>query len=70
MAGALNMLVTRLGVIPVVPETFSSQGAGEAAWRCSPGQLAPHRHGVSVVAIIPCLLRLCVLCMWDAELLP
>lgn len=51
-------------------ETFSSQGAGEAARRCCPGQLAPRRRGLSVVASSPRLLGLCVLCAWDAELLP
>lgn len=66
MAGALNVLVLCLGVIPVVNKRdlfIPGRCRGDAL-------LAPCRHGVSVVVSSPCLLGLCVLCTQGAELLP
>lgn len=70
MAGALNMLVMRLSVVPVVPERpFHPRVLeglpGDALQGCWLSW-----HGMSVVASSPCPLDLCILCLWDADFFP
>lgn len=47
MAGALNVLVMCLSVVPVVRETFPSRGAGRAAGPSTSGSRPPQAWGFS-----------------------